>query len=135
MPRNSPKSVETASVLNHEGCAGRRSRGRSLIVNLLEHNQHQMNAAINLRCCLATQGPVCKTRSPINSSCSKISPINRTAAVSALYEEGQSFRLQLQHTSHIGGHIHFTSTVCRISQIYPELTRPLKGLNLCPNRL
>lgn len=54
-----PKSVETTSVSNHRGCAGKMcsSRGRSLVVNLLEQNQQRPNSATNVRRCLATHGP------------------------------------------------------------------------------
>lgn len=44
-------------------------------------------------------------------------------------------RLQLLRTLHVDGEqICSTIVVCSISQIYPELTRLVKGLNLCPQQ-
>lgn len=139
MPKNAPKSVETTSVSNRRGCAGKMcsSCGRSLIINLLEQNQQQPNAATNVRCCLATHGPVRNVCSPINGSCSKINISNKIKLQRWVRFTGEvkAWRLQLLRTSHVDGEqICSTIAVCSLSQIYTELTRLVKGLNLWPQQ-
>lgn len=97
----------------------------------------RLNAATNVRCCLATLGPVRNARSPINDCCSKINISNKKNCRGGCALQGRSKLggLQLLRISHVDGEqICSTIAVCSISQIYPELTRLVKSLNLCPQQ-
>lgn len=60
--------AETTSALNHRGRAGKMwiPRGQSLIINLLERHQQQLNAAFTVHCCLVMGNQQHTTDAQIN---------------------------------------------------------------------